>query len=299
MIGLHVTDPAGWDHLPAEVTHLRLWDVGVHWGAIHTAPGTYDWALLDALVDAAGGRHLTYVIAGCPLWAAKHPDAPHAAPWLGPGSNSLPHDLDAAVEFAWHLATRYAGRIRAYEVWNEPQLADFLHPYTDAVCNALGRMTQRIHRTITAVDPRALVLAGSVLPRASSGGMTRARRYLAQLARRDWPVDGFTTHIYPEPGHGAARWASMLTDVTSTLRALGAPRRRLWVTETTFGLLGPLTTPEQDEAAVRGVYARAGRVPVFWYAANRPDLGGMQITTTPGAESPAWKAIRQHHDKEG
>lgn len=296
MIGLHETDPAGWDQLPAEVTHLRLWDVGVHWAAIHTAPRTYDWTLLDSLVDSAAGRHLTYVIAGCPRWAAKHPDAPHAAPWLGPGSNSMPHDLDTVNEFAWHLATRYAGRIGAYEVWNEPQLADFLHPYTDAECTTLARMTQRIHRTISAVDPRALVLAASVLPRASSGGMTRARRYLNALARRGWPGDGFTTHLYPEPGHGAPRWASMLTDVTATLRALGAPRRRLWVTETAIGLLAPPTTPEQDETAVRGIYRRARGIPVFWYAANRPDLGGMQITTTPGAESVAWRAIRRHHD---
>lgn len=298
MIGLHVTDPGGWDHLPPEVTHLRLWDVGVHWGAIHVAPRTYDWAALDRLVDLAAGRHLTYVIAGTPRWLAKHPDAPHYAPWLGPGSNSMPHDMDAANEFAWHLATRYASRIHAYEIWNEPQLADFLHPYTDAECNALARMTKRLHATITAVDPRALVLAASVLPRKSSGGMTRARRYLNALARRGWPVDGFTSHIYPEPGHGAARWASMLTDVTATLRAIGAPTGRLWITETTFGLLGPRTTPEQDEAAVRGVYAKAGGRPVFWYAANRPDLGGMPITTTPGHESAAWRAITRHHDPE-
>jgi hypothetical protein len=282
MIGLHLTNPADWDTIPPEVTALRLWDCGVHWAALHKAPGVYDWAPLDRLVAKAGRRHLTYVIAGTPRWLAKHPDQPHYAPWLGPGSNSMPHSMSEAEAFVTALVTRYAGRIKAYEVGNEPQLADFLFPYTDAECNALAQMTKRVQTIVHRIDPDALVLTASVLPRASSGGMTKAARYLRALDSKGWPGDAYTCHIYPEVGTGAPRWKAMLADVRHTLTSMGAPKRPLWVTETAFGLLGPkITDPARIErmyAAVRGVYH---------YAWDRPDLGGPLIA----AGTPAWASI--------
>lgn len=294
MIGLNITRATDFDALPSECSHVRLWDVGVHWGAIHTGPDTYDWSLLDSLVDRAGGRHLTYVIAGTPRWLAKHPDQPHAAPWLGPGSNSMPYSVDEFNKFVWNLATRYKGRIAAYEVWNEPQLADFLYPYTDAECNTLATMTKRAYSTIKKCDPTALVLSASVLPRESSGGMRRARKYLAAMQRRGWNIDAFTTHLYPEPGYWAPRWRNMLTDVSSTLKTMGAPTSRLWITETLFGLLGPEATDAAAlDAAVQGLYENDGGRFVFWYAWDRPDLGGSVIADG----KPTWDAIRAHHTK--
>jgi GH35 family endo-1,4-beta-xylanase len=286
MIGLHLTHPAEWDAIPAEVTALRLWDCGVHWGAIHTAPGVYDWAPLDRLVAKAGDRHLTYVIAGTPRWLAKHPDQPHFAPWLGPGSNSMPHSMSEAEAFVTALASRYRGRIKAYEVGNEPQLADFLFPYTDAECNTLAEMTKRFKAAIDRADPDALVLAASVLPRTSSGGMGKASRYLRALKRKGWPVDGFTCHLYPEVGSGGPRWKAMLKAVRATLTELGAPKRPLWVTETAFGLLGPKVT---DPARIERMYSvvRDSGVRVYHYAWDRPDLGGPLIA----AGTPAWASI--------
>jgi hypothetical protein len=292
MIGMHVTTAAGWDALPAEVTHLRLWDVGVTWRDIHVGPDSYNWTRLDSLVDKAGGRHLTYVIAATPAWLAKYPENPHAAPWLGKGSNSMPWSVEEFNKFVWNLATRYKGRIRAYEVWNEPQLADFLYPYTDAECNTLATMTKRAYRTIKECDPDALVLAASVLPRDSSGGMKRAGRYLSALARKDWPVDAFTCHIYPEPGTWGPRWRTMLDDVIAGLKARSAPTSRIWITETAFGLLAPaITDAEAIDKAVRAVYDAAGKRFVHWYAWDRPDLGGPLIA----GHTAAWSSIKTHH----
>ncbi len=288
MIGMHFTNAADFDNIPPEVTHIRLWDVGVHWGAIHTAPDVYDWSKLDALVDKAKGKHLTYVIAGCPRWLAKYPNQGHAAPWLGPGSNSMPHDMDEANKFAWNLATRYKGRIKAYEVWNEPQLADFMYPYNDAECSALATMTKRFYKTIKSCDPGAMVLAASVLPRTSSGGMIRAGRYLSAMKKAGWNVDAFTCHIYPEVGLGAIRWGELFNNVVRTLKALEAPTTRLWVTETAFGLLGPsITNKTTTNNLIGGMYVICGNRFVFHYAWNRPDLGGILLAPNTNG----WSAI--------
>lgn len=296
MIGLHLTSPDQWDAIPAEVTHLRLWDCGVHWGAIHTAPGVYDWGRLDALMSRAEGKHITYVIAGCPRWLAKYPDQPHFAPWLGPGSNSMPSNQDIANEFFWNLATRYAGRIKAYEMWNEPQLADFLYPWNQTERNALAQLTKRAYSTIKKVDPAALVLAASVLPRESSGGMTKGKKYWDALAAKGWPVDAFTCHIYPEVGYWAPRWKDMLDNVTSTLRLMDPPTSKLWITETLLGLLGPeLTDAAALDKAVKTIYEGDGNRFIYWYALDRPDLGGSYLNARP--VSPTWSAILAHNGK--
>jgi hypothetical protein len=295
MIGMGFTGGVNEDW-PAEVTHVRIWDQsGAAWNAIHTGVDTYNWDTLDALVAKAGTRTISYVIAACPRWLAKYPDNPHYAPWLGPGSNSMPYSQDEANKFVWNLATRYKGRIKAYEIWNEPQLADFLYPYNDTECNALASLTKRLFKTIKACDPAALVLSASVLPRESSGGMNKARRYLAAMQRKDWNVDAFTCHIYPEAGYGAARWGNMLQDVVSTLKSMNAPTSKLWVTETAFDLLGPVVNDADSRVKVNGLYTRDGGRFVFWYAWNRPDLKGVQV----GPGTAAWDEIKQKHNNPG
>ena len=36
-------------------------------------------------MEANGITHILYVIGATPLWAARDPEAPHYAPWLGAG----------------------------------------------------------------------------------------------------------------------------------------------------------------------------------------------------------------------
>jgi hypothetical protein len=295
MLGIHFT---GWEGEPWTdgPTHVRLWDNGVSWRAIHTAVDTYEWARLDAMVDfyTSKGVKITYVACATPQWLAMDPHAPHFAPWLGEGSNSLPYDVDEWNKFIWNLATRYRGRIHYYEIWNEPQLADFMYPYDTATCNRLATMTQRAKNTIDSIDPAAMVIAASVLPRQSSGGMNKAQRFLDALEAKGWPCDAYACHIYPEVGYWAPRWKEYLADVKDALAAMNAPNKsKIWVTETTYGLLGDPIPEDKAAAVVDQTYQHAaalGVQQVYWYAWNRPDLGGLQIKDG----STAWSAIRRN-----
>ena len=154
-------------------------------------------------MEATGYKHITYVIAATPRWAASDPSAPHSAPWLGPGTNSLPGDLNASWKpFVANLSQRYKGRIHAYEIWNEPQLADFMYPYDDKNRNKLAQMTKDASRIIKGNDPKALIGCASVLPRPSSGGMKKASKYFTALKKKDskkWcGIDFVACHIYPQ-----------------------------------------------------------------------------------------------------
>jgi len=293
MSGMGFTSTNGWPS--SGVTHVRIWDIGVSWREIHLGVDVYDWSRLDAVVNQikSTGGLITYVIGATPQWLAKYPNQPYYASWLGPGSNSMPYSIDEFNKFCWNLATRYAGRISYYEIWNEPQLADFLYPYDSTELNALATMTKRAYSTIKSCDPNTMIISASVLPRASSGGMTKAKSYLNSLQQNGWNVDAFATHIYPDNGAGASTWNSMLSDVINTINSYSPPTRKVWVTETLYNLLGPVIPEDQAYALVNSTYNYAssqGVQQIYWYAWNRPDLGGLQIN----GGSQAWAAIRAH-----
>jgi len=289
-VGMGYNSLAGWD---AGVTNGRIWDIGAAWNSIHLGVDVYNWDTLDAIVGQmeSMGMSITYVIAATPLWLAKYPDNPHYAPWLGPGSNSMPTDMNEANKFFWNIATRYAGRIHAYEIWNEPQLADFLYPYNTAELQDLATLTKRAYSTIKTCDGSARIVAASLLPRASSGGMAKASKYLDAIRANGWNVDLFNCHIYPNIGEGPEVWGSMLSDCRSTIASYGAPSGEVWVTETNFDLLGPVISEEAAPGYIDGTYAQAsaqGVSEIYWYGWDTTaNLGGLNIRTG----SSAWTAI--------
>jgi len=290
---MHFTSPQDTDPV-GDVTHVRLWDCGITWKDIHMAPGSFNWARMDRLMDKYEGKHITYVIAATPQWAAADPNAPHAAPWLGAGSNSLPGDPDNSWKpFLSNLSQRYSGRIKAYEIWNEPQLADFMYPWDTKQRNLLAQMTKDASRIIKCNDEAALIGSASVLPRDSSGGMKKAKKYLQALKDKNWcGIDFVATHIYPEPGKGAKRWKAMLEDVQDTMKDMKCPTKKIWVTETLYGLLGdPIATGEKAEQLVKDTYEYAGGKFVFFYAWNRPDLNAGFLIDHGTA---TWNAIKEH-----
>jgi hypothetical protein len=296
MTGMGFNDPNGWP--TTGVTHTRIWDSGATWNKIHLGVDVYNWTSLDLIVEKACsmGMKITYVIGATPLWLAKYPSNPGYAAWLGPGSNSMPYDIDEFNKFAWNLATRYLGRIQYYEMWNEPQLEEFLYPYEASETNCLAQMTLRAYSTIKSIDSSAYILAASVLPRSSSGGMAKAQLYLDSLESHGWNVDAFTTHIYPENGKGAEEWYSMVVDCQSSLAKMNPPTSKLWVTETYFNLLGDVIPEASAPSLIDSTYAfaaTAGIMQLYWYGWDQGEnLGGLQLS----ANSSAWREIDAIND---
>jgi hypothetical protein len=298
MLGMGFTQTTGeagdW---PSEVTHARIWDIGCTWKDIHVAPDTYDWSRLDEVLgkmEAMGYKSITYVACATPRWAASDPNAPHAAPWLGPGTNSLPGDLNSSWKpFIANLSQRYKGRIHAYEIWNEPALADFMYPYDDKNRNKLAQMTKDASRIIKGNDPKALIGCASLLPRPSSGGMKRSGKYLAALKKKDaktWcGIDFVSCHIYPEGSTNQGKlWKEYHQEVKKTMKDMGCPTTKIWVTETALGLLSDGIPKEKVDKYTKTIkdYVKGGFV--FWYAWQRPDLKGAWI----GKGTYQWDAIK-------
>lgn len=83
------------------------------WRDLNPEPGRYTWAAADDMARNAAGAGLNLVVRldMPPDWARTATSA------------ALPFDLAAYADFVSAVAERYRGRIPAYIIWNEPNLA--------------------------------------------------------------------------------------------------------------------------------------------------------------------------------
>src|SRR5512143_1112417 len=115
------------DTLDRDVTLVRNAGFGwikqnFGWRDMEPAKGQFDWRKSDRIVlnmnDA--GMDLVVRLDFAPDWAAPgcHSDDPAKGLIQGP-----PRNMQDYADFVSAVATRYRGRIRAYEIWHEPNLA--------------------------------------------------------------------------------------------------------------------------------------------------------------------------------
>ncbi len=99
---------------------LRLHDAGVSWAVVEPSQGVYDWSRLDAYVALSQQRgfDLMLTVDDTPQWASSAPNRGNCS-FLGNGGCAMPSNLQDYVDFLTVLATRYTGKIKYYEGWNE------------------------------------------------------------------------------------------------------------------------------------------------------------------------------------
>lgn len=243
----------------ARVPAVRLWDTRTTWAHLEPRDDDFRFDTLDAQVDAAlahGTRDILLVLAATPAWAAQDPTAV-SAPWLTTGSASPPADIAQWEQFVEVVATRYRGRITAYQIGNEPNLDWFFQ----GTPRQLRAMVDTAAAVIDRVDPDALVVAAGplVTDRAS---VTGARRWWRALRGAD--VDAHAVQWYPRT---RARPVDLVAIMHRVRRFLPTDAR-VWITEVNFAKATTRTAADQRTLVRRThrVAARAGAHRLYWYA---------------------------------
>ena len=163
----------------AGVKFLRC---GFSWNAIEKEPGRYDWKFWDALVALAAqkGIELTPYVAYPPKWAVR--DAKDF--WKQP-----PRDPALYADFMQKAVTRYRGRIRTWEIWNEPDNKD----YWTSSAEEFARLVKTTAPRIREADPNAVIVLGGMAY--GPGEFFRELMTRHHISRY---VDVIALHGYPE-----------------------------------------------------------------------------------------------------
>lgn len=128
------------------------------WRDIELEKGKYDWSRADNIVFLSEhfSRKLIVRIDREPFWDMRYPfDGVIAA---GP-----PKTLDNFFDFCGVLAARYKGKVAAYQVWNEPNLA---REWANQPPNPAEyvAMLKGCYVAIKKADPDAMVISAGLAP---------------------------------------------------------------------------------------------------------------------------------------
>lgn len=228
----------------------------VQWHTVEHGPDDFEWENLDRLVAGAAGLGFKVL-----LGVTHAPDWTRAAQL----ESGPPADYAEFGRFMEQLAQRYRGRVEAYELWNEPNLArewrgDTLDPARFVALVAEGAAGVRT------ADPQALIISGGPAVTGIDDGETAIndRVFLRGMVEAGivQHVDAIGAHPYgyanpPEESvqdeHHAASshndhptffFRDTLEDYRQIMLEHGYDEHQIWITE--FGWPSPEGIGQMD-----------------------------------------------------
>ncbi|MBI2885797.1 MAG: cellulase family glycosylhydrolase [Chloroflexi bacterium] len=127
------------------------------WEEFEPRAGAHNWGFLDGVVSGAEAAKVKVLLSvvTAPGWARPGQDlAVH-----GPPTDPLTY-----ARFVGALAARYKGRVAAYEVWNEQNLAREWGGTGRQSAAAYVALLKPAYQAIKAADPAAIVVTGALTP---------------------------------------------------------------------------------------------------------------------------------------
>lgn len=256
---------------------IRIWDAGTQWADIEKVRGVYDWSKLDKMVHQAGSRSIMIILGHPPAWAAKDGPDGRQASWMPAGSNRPPKTMAAWKRYVEAVVTRYKGKVKLYQIWNEPADKRFYSGDLEQI----GTICKAAYQVIKKIDKTAKVVSPPLQPRKQAGWSRRGKTIVKSLKSAGYPFDIWSMHIYPQQGEGIEGFIRDCKLVIDELEK--HPKHNLlWITETNYNLCGvgnpyPIrkqnVLKKQTEDACQML--DIGRIYWYSYMVNEPQLFGI------------------------
>ena len=146
----------------------------IEWALYEPSAGAVNWAPIDEMVDAMdeAGLNILLSVASAPGWARDSDQE------KGP-----PTDYKTYANFVGQLASRYEGRVDAYEIWNEQNLRREWNTSKGISAASYVELLRLAYTAIKEVDPEAIVVTGGLAPTGFNDGVNAIddRVYLRQM----------------------------------------------------------------------------------------------------------------------
>jgi hypothetical protein len=248
----------------------RLWDAGVTWAALEPNPGSFEWQALDAEVGAARqqGQQVVLTLGMTPAWASSQPELVSA---YGDGATAMPARLADWDAYVTAVATRYAGRIAAYEVWNAPESSAFWTGDAGALGANMAELAADADACVHRADSSALVVS----PAFSARGLAD---FLS--AGGGGSVDAVATALN-SPGLPPEASVAALQSLRAAMEGSAAADKPVWNEQSAWTLpAGGLNAESQAAWVARALLLNAGFgvARMHWYAWDSGAAGSLALT---------------------
>jgi len=269
-----------------ELQALGVQDVRIAVPWVYVQPynaETYDWAKLDVIVDAATQRNMGIlgVINATPAWA-------------GALLNGHPDPADFA-EFSSAVATRYSGKISAYELWNEPNGVTFYSPVSP---EDYTELLKAAYPAIKTADPDAIVIGGVLgavrtVPGITMAAPTFIQRMYTAGAHGYFDALSYHPYHYTTPfslGTDPDSPIEQVAAIRNLMAANGDGAEQLWATE--YGLPTSAVSETQQAAYIHDFVMSwqhiDGAGPIFIYTTRDSATGAFDDEANFGLFKTNW-----------
>lgn len=251
------------NHVPWPAVPLGGWRTShASWADIEPERGRWHFELLDKYVDWSEEHRLDILmpLTYTPRWASSAPDAPtDVANDNPPGLSGPPRDMDDWRNFVRTVATRYKGRIRNWEIWNEPNRPQ---SWTGSVSQMID-MTREAYTILSQIDPSSTVVSPAAT---ETYGLKFFEAFIGGGGGRYADAIGYHFYVGRDDPPEAA--IGLIDSVKKILEKNGLATKPIWNTEA--GWLGPtLLPPDTGVAWLTRAYIlnwAAGVSRFYWYA---------------------------------
>ncbi len=230
LFGMHVNQLGyhfNWPGLNTNV--LRLWNTGTNWLDLEKAQGAWDFTTgggkrLDMYVNYAMTNNpngeILYTLGQTPQWASSTPTVQGL---YGMGSSGAPTNMDDWRDYVRTLANRYKGRIRFWELWNEP---DYAGTFTGSM-STLAQMAVIAKQELIAADPNNKLVG----PGFTTGqGMNAMNGFLAAGGGASIDMVGYHWYYSINP----ESIGPSIDNVRGLMKTYGIENKPIWNTEGAF-----------------------------------------------------------------
>lgn len=246
----------------------RLWDAGVAWSQLQPKKNEWRFARLDFALNVAStsGLEVLMTFGRTPAWASARPVD---RSFYGLGEAAPPRNMADFANFVRQVATRYAGRIKLYEVWNEPASGGMF----SGTVEQMVEMTKIVDEEVARVDPQARVVCPSP---AKHESLAWFRRFVAAGGANHCDIIGY--HFYTDSGQPEDK-LKLVREVSAILEENGLSSKPLWDTESGHAI-GVPQYADSPAASAPGHVARwlilewaSGVERFYWYSWDHDRLG--------------------------
>ncbi len=274
--------------------------IDLDWSRIEPEPGVFEWETPDSTLDAAkaSGLEVLMLVTYSPSWA-RPSDSSNKPP---------PIDVDDFAAFVTQAADRYGSSVGAWEIWNEPNVADFWEPGADP--HTYARLFDASAAAIRRELPESTVITGGLAPASDDGDDLSPLTFLSEFYRYVEPgtADAVGVHPYTFPArpsdggrNNSFRRLPEIADLVAEHEGHVVP---LWLTEfgaptgTSDRAVSSLEQAEIIGQAMRCVRSDDALGPLFLYnftdpadgdPADREDNFG--LIGADGDPKPAWDVV--------
>lgn len=238
----------------------------IPWAGVEPRSGEFEWERWDRVVDSLRSRDYQ-VLGMLAYWVS----------WVDPESDDA---IRRFGQYAEAVARRYRGRVRAWEVWNEPNEKTFWQSTPERYV----RLLQAAYEGVKRGDPNAVVVGGSI-----SGADLLYLRKLFALGAARW-MDAVAVHPY------SWGWTPESSRLLDELRGMSQEATRhgvsggLWITEIGIGRLDSQQAAVLERTCI--LMSQSGVVDTwFWYCLYLPGRSGYPLFRPDWRPRPAAEAL--------